>query len=126
LANELSVCILLLLQTQKHSTPDIADPLLSMRCIKGASVIEQACTLVTTMWREGYNPRTVDDDKYISFAAVKNRIGSLWTGDFAWDGVRGQISEMAQEQQDALQAFRNRKKDQKIKEAEANSLKGWH
>jgi hypothetical protein len=42
-----------------------------MKAIKGSSVIEQSCSVVLTLWREGYNPKTVTDDRYISFAAVK-------------------------------------------------------
>lgn len=121
LANEEELCILLLLQTQKHSTPDVSDPLLSMKQIKGSSVIEQACSTVLTLWREGYNPSFIDDDKYISFAVVKNRFGSLWRGDFSWEPVRGDIRSLSEEEQEELQDFRKRKKEQKAKEAEENS-----
>lgn len=117
LATEEEVCVLLLLQTQKHSTPDISDPLLSMKQIKGASAIEQDCSVVLTLWREGYNPNTVNDDKYISFALVKNRFGSLWRGDFSWDGVKGDIGSLSEEQYDDLEAFKKRKKEQRAAEA---------
>jgi KaiC/GvpD/RAD55 family RecA-like ATPase len=114
LANEMNVCSILLLQTQKHSTGEISDPLLSMRQIKGSSVIEQSCSTVLTLWREGYNPKTVEDDKYISFATVKNRFGSLWTDDFGWNGVKGDISELTEEQHGELAAFKERKRLAKI------------
>lgn len=118
LANETETSIALLLQTQKHSTPDVSDPLLSMKQIKGSSVIEQACSTVLTLWREGYSPNTVDDDKYISFAVVKNRFGSLWQGDFSWEPIRGDIKSLSEEEYEELQDFRKRKKEQKAKEAE--------
>lgn len=118
LANETETSIALLLQTQKHSTPDVSDPLLSMKQIKGSSVIEQACSTVLTLWREGYSPNTVDDDKYISFAVVKNRFGSLWQGDFSWEPIRGDIRSLSEEEYEELQDFRKRKKEQKAKEAE--------
>lgn len=121
LANETETCVTLLLQTQKHSTPDISDPLLSMKQIKGSSVIEQACSTVLTLWREGYSPTTVDDDKYISFAIVKNRFGSLWQGDFSWEPIRGDIKSLSEEQQDELKDFRKRKKEQRQKQSEENS-----
>lgn len=114
LANELNVCSLLLLQTQKHSTGEISDPLLSMRQIKGSSVIEQSCSVVLTLWREGYSPKTVEDDKYISFASVKNRFGSLWTDDFGFDGKRGAIRELTEEELGELSAFKERKRLAKI------------
>lgn len=118
LATEEEVCILLLLQTQKHSTPDISDPLLSMKQIKGASAIEQDCSVVLTLWREGYSPNTVKDDKYISFALVKNRFGSLWRGDFSWNPVKGNIRSLAEEEYADFEEFLKRKK-----EARANDQK---
>lgn len=121
LANETETCVTLLLQTQKHSTPDVSDPLLSMKQIKGSSVIEQACSTVLTLWREGYSPNTVEDDKYISFAIVKNRFGSLWQGDFSWEPIRGDIKSLSDEQYEDLQEFRKRKKEQKQKDAQENS-----
>jgi KaiC/GvpD/RAD55 family RecA-like ATPase len=113
LATELQLCVILLLQTQKHSTPDISDPLLSMKQIKGASIIEQACSTVLTLWREGYNPNYVDDDKYISFAVVKNRFGSQWRGDFSWEPVRGVIRSLTEEELEDLKEFKKRKKEEK-------------
>ena len=124
IANELEVCILLLLQTQKHSTPEVSDALLSLKGVKGSSIIEQSCTTILTLWREGYSPKYVDDDKYISFAIVKNRFGSLWSGDFSWDGVTGNISSLTEEQKYELNNFKKRKKEAKMKEVE-ESGKAW-
>lgn len=124
LANELQLCSVLLLQTQKHSTGEISDPLLSMRQIKGSSVIEQSCSTVLTLWREGYSPDTVQDDKYISFALVKNRFGSLWRDDLAWTGKTGDIYELSEEEYGELAAFKERKKLAKM-ENEKSSNKSW-
>jgi KaiC/GvpD/RAD55 family RecA-like ATPase len=120
LSNDLEVCTLLLLQTQKHSTPDISDPLLSLKGVKGSSLIEQSCSTILTLWRDGYNPKHVNDDRYISFAIVKNRFGSLWSGDFSWDGQRGDIRELTEEEKTELKEFRERKRAEKIKEQESN------
>lgn len=68
----------LLLQTQKASG-DPSSELLSMRNIKGASVIEQDSRVVITTWRVGFNPDVKGknhDDKYASFAVVKNNMGT--------------------------------------------------
>jgi hypothetical protein len=124
LANDLSVCVLLLLQTQKHSTPDVSDPLLSLKGVKGSSLIEQSCSTILTLWREGYNPKTVTDDRYISFAVVKNRFGSLWSGDFSWHGITGDICELTEEQESDLIDFRERKAKAKI-EALEKQTSGW-
>jgi KaiC/GvpD/RAD55 family RecA-like ATPase len=123
LANDLSVAVLLLLQTQKHSTPDVSDPLLSLKGVKGSSLIEQSCSTILTLWREGYNPKTVQDDKYISFAIVKNRFGSLWSGDFSWHGVTGDIRELTEEEEERLADFRNRKAEAKLEAAKQQT--GW-
>lgn len=117
-ANEMQVCILLLLQTQKHSTPDVSDPLLSLKGVKGSSLIEQSCSVILTLWREGYGPSYVEDDRYISFATVKNRFGSLWQGDFSWDGVKGNIASLTSEQRGELEDFKQRKEQMKKVEAE--------
>ena len=121
LANEEELSILLLLQTQKHSTPDVSDPLLSMKQIKGSSVLEQACSTVLTLWREGYNPNFIDDDKYISFAVVKNRFGSLWRGDFSWEPVRGIIRSLSEEERDEFEAFKERKRQDRANQARERS-----
>jgi len=121
MATEMEVCILLLLQTQKHSTPDISDPLLSMKQIKGSSAIEQNCSVVITLWREGYNPDHVADDKYISFALVKNRFGSLWKGDFHWSPIKGEITSLSEEQRDDLAEFKKRKRDSKLADIKEKS-----
>lgn len=113
LANELNVCILLLLQTQKHSTPSVSDPLLSMKQVKGSSILEQAMSVILTLWREGYDPKTVKDDKYVSFACVKNRFGSLWTDDYHWDGIRGETRELNSLEKDDLRIFREEKEANK-------------
>jgi len=124
LANELEVCILLLLQTQKHSTPEVSDPLMSLKGVKGSSVIEQSCTTILTLWREGYSPKYAEDDRYISFAIVKNRFGSLWSGDFSWNGVTGEINSLTEEQVEELRAFRKKKRDDKTAEI-LETNKAW-
>lgn len=115
IANELNICILLLLQTQKHSTPDVSDPLLSLKGVKGSSLIEQSCSAIISLWREGYGPQYIDDDRYMSLATVKNRFGSLWKGNFSWDGVKAAISEMTEEQMIEFNDFLKRKDDMKRK-----------
>lgn len=117
MATELEVCVILLLQTQKHSTPDVSDPLLSMKQIKGASAIEQNCSVVLTLWREGYSPDTTEDDQYISFALVKNRFGSLGRWDYHWDPIKGIIRGMADEEWESFEKFKQKKRQKKASEA---------
>lgn len=81
----------LLLQTQKASG-DPSHELTSMRNIKGASVIEQDCRVVLTTWRPGFNPDVKGrnpDDKFVSFACVKNNMGNTGRFDFYVDPDSG-------------------------------------
>lgn len=86
-----NVTTFLLLQTQK-AAGDPSDELLSMRNIKGASVIEQDCRVVLTTWRPGFNPDVKGfnpDDKFASFAVVKNNMGTTGRFDFHVDPKSG-------------------------------------
>lgn len=113
MANQLKVCVLLLLQTQKHSTPDVSDPLTSLKGVKGSSLIEQSCSSIITLWREAYGPEWKDYDKYISFATVKNRFGQLWQNDFTWNGIKGETTEMGEEQRRSFKKFKEFKVERK-------------
>jgi len=115
LANELEVCILLLLQPQKRAG-DPADELLSMRNIKGSSVIEQACSVIFTMWRPGFSPKNPEEDKYLTIAVVKNRMGQLGSFDFSWNGLTGDITELVEEERVELNEIRKRRALEKVKE----------
>lgn len=91
---------LLLLQTQK-AAGDPSDELLSMRNIKGASVIEQDCRVVLTTWRAGFNPDVKGfnkDDKYASFAVVKNNMGSTGRYDLHVDPYSGLYRSLTDEE----------------------------
>ncbi len=122
IANETNTCVALLLQTQKHSTPNVSDPLLSLKNVKGSSVLEQSMSSILTLWREGYSPSTVEDDNFISFAVVKNRFGSLWQGDFKWEGVTGNIRSLTEEEKERLTDFRMEKKAKRDQETKGS---GW-
>lgn len=121
LASTYDVCIILLLQPQK-SAGDPSEELLSMRKVKGASVIEQDCRVVLTMWRPGFDPRDNGSDKYASIAIVKNNMGEVKTLDYSWSGLKGELKELTKLERDALQGLRERKKQEK---EEAKSESGW-
>lgn len=108
LANDLDIAILLLLQPQKH-TGDPSCELLSMRNIKGSSTIEQACSVIFTMWRPGFNPKNKERDKYLSIAVVKNRMGGLNTWDFKWNGLTGKIEALDFSDLEDLEMLRKEK-----------------
>lgn len=107
MAKDLDVCILLLLQPQKHAgAPD--SPLRSMRNVKGSSVIEQDCRVILTLWRPGFDPQYAMDreknvDKYTTIAVVKQNMGSIGEFNFKWNGARGEISEMTANEENEFQ-----------------------
>lgn len=108
LANELELTVLLLLQPPKVAG-DPSDELLSYTKIKGSSVIQQACSVIFSMWRPGFSPKTPGDDKFVCFAVLKNRMGSLGQYEFSWDGLTGSITEMDEAGQEHLYRIRQRK-----------------
>lgn len=113
IANDLEVTILLLLQPQK-SAGDPSAELLSYRQIKGASAIEQACSIIFTMWRPGFSPKAPQDDKYLTIAIVKNRMGSIGKFDFMWDGLTGNLSEMDIMERESFDNLLERKQEEKL------------
>ena len=115
LATTYDVAILLLLQPQK-SAGDPGEELLSMRKVKGASVIEQDCRVILTMWRPGFNPQNTTDDQFMSMAVVKNNMGPVTQLDFGWDGITGDVYELNAAQRNHLQGVIDQKKEQKEEE----------
>lgn len=112
IANELEICILLLLQPQKHAGDPSAE-LLSYRNIKGSSAVEQAASVVFTLWRPGFSPKNPEEDKYMTVAVVKNRMGSLGAFDFSWNGLTGDIEELDEIQKGELNALRQKRASEK-------------
>lgn len=106
------LAVLLLLQPQK-SAGDPRDELLSMRKIKGASVIEQDCRLIMTLWRPGFDPTDSSRDKYSSIAIVKNNMGGMCQIDLGWHGVTGTFRELDSNDKKDLQNLINDVKEKK-------------
>jgi hypothetical protein len=113
IATDLDVCILLLLQTQK-SSGSVDEPLRSMRRVKGSSVTEQACSVIISLWREGFDPQNFSGDKFMTFCCVKNRLGRLFEVDTAWEGLTGTVSELPFNEEEELAELREAKRKQKV------------
>ena len=120
LASTYDVCIVVLLQPQK-SAGDPSQELLSMRNVKGASVIEQDCRVILTMWRPGFNPRNNKDDKFASVAIVKNNMGEVKTLDYKWNGLKGELTELTRFEKSELDELRSRLAAEKAEEKSS----GW-
>jgi replicative DNA helicase len=112
LANEMELTVLLLLQPTKVAG-DPSDELLSYTKIKGSSVIQQACSVILSMWRPGFSPKAPEDDKFVCFAVLKNRMGSLGHYEFSWNGLTGSITEMDEMEAAELTEIRKRKAAEK-------------
>lgn len=93
LAKKHDALVLVLLQPQK-AAGDASQELLSMRKVKGASVIEQDLRVILTAWRYGFNPSDPSRDKFMSVGIVKNNLGETAQVDFGWHGLTGQVFEM--------------------------------
>lgn len=119
LANDLDTCVMLLLQTQKQSG-DPSEPLLSMRNVKGSSVVEQACSVILTLSRPGFSASEPENDKFATVSTVKDRMGSLMSIDVGWKGLTGSFYDLEDEDYQLLKEIRERKK--LAKEAEGG---GW-
>ena len=115
LCNELELCCLLLLQPQKMAG-DPSDPLLTYRRVKGASVIEQDCRVIVSLFREGYHPQNYDEDQFISYAVLKNTMGGLGQVDCYWEGATGDVSTIDDMGKEELKKLRRRKAEKKILE----------
>lgn len=116
MANELEICVWLLLQTQK-SSGDPSDPLLSMRNVKGASAIEQACSVIVSLYRPGFSPlRGGETDKFITVSTVKDRMGEVMSEDMRWDGLTSSISELRDGDEEFLEEIRKAKAAEKSEE----------
>lgn len=114
MSNELELSTILVVQPQK-SAGTISDPLLSMRKIKGSSSLEQNASVIFSLYREGFDPKNPDTDKYLSISVLKNRMGSHFTEDFFWNGIRGTISPIDDEGRVDLESIRRKKKVEEVK-----------
>jgi replicative DNA helicase len=113
--NELELCCLLLLQPQKMAG-DPSEPLLTYRRVKGASVIEQDCRVIFSVFREGYHPQSYDEDNFITYAVLKNTMGTLGSVDCYWTGRTGSVDPIDDDGRAELKKLRKRKADKKALE----------
>lgn len=115
MANDLETCVLLLLQPPKRAG-DPSCPLLSYSDIKGAATVAQACSVVVSLWREGFHPKFIEDDRFMSFAVLKNRMGTLSQVDCGFDGLTGEVTELDEAEKQLLKELR----DKKMRERESD------
>lgn len=105
IATELDVCVILLVQPPKL-TGGAAYPLTNMYQIKGSSLVSQAMRVVIGIYREGFSPDTINDDKFITFVGLKNSMGSLFKKDCHWDGAKSEVRELTYAEEEELESLR--------------------
>lgn len=106
IANEFAICVILLTQPAKV-TGGPAEELNSYFNIKGSGLVAEASAQVITMHRPGFDPKNPSDDNFITLTVVKNRMGTLGTFDYHWEGVRGTIRELTSEEAQTLKVVRD-------------------
>jgi KaiC/GvpD/RAD55 family RecA-like ATPase len=105
IANEFGICVILLTQPAKVSGGP-SEELNSYYNIKGSGLVAEASAQVITMHRPGFDPKYPEDDNFITLTVVKNRMGTLGTFDYHWEGVRGTIRELSHEEEATLKKVR--------------------
>jgi hypothetical protein len=68
--------------------------------------------MILSVYREGFDPRHPQDDRYLTINVLKNDLGETNSFDFLWEGKRGKIYEASPEDLDDLDAIRKRRKQE--------------
>ncbi len=117
LVSDLNICLITLVQPNKFALNGGPDtPILNYTSIKGSSFLYQSFRSIISIWRPFFNPATKNDDKFLQMAILKNDLGELDMFNFGWNGKRGEIWELGEEQEDILQTLleeKNAKKENK-------------
>lgn len=108
LVNDLDICLITLVQPNKMSG-DMSEPIYSYTNIKGSSFLAQSFRIIMGVYREGYNPKVPENDKFLTINVLKNDLGEPCSLDFAWNGKRGRISDAGDEELAELEEIRKRK-----------------
>lgn len=118
IANDREVCIVTLLQPSKNfSSP--GDEIVNYNAAKGSSSIVQSLTLLLGFSRPGFNPLNPETDKFFNITCLKNRNGPLFSVDLRWEGLKGEISSLTDEDFIELKEIRERKKMEKNAKGES-------
>jgi len=123
IANELGICIFLLVQPAKISG-DPSQELTSYTQIKGSSVLGEAATIVMAMYRPGFSPKNPHEDKFLTINVVKNRMGKLSSTDLHWEGLTGRVRALNSEEKAELADVKERRKNQESGDVNPNVVGG--
>lgn len=108
IAQRREICVFSLFQPSKMSGSP-SDEVRSYNAAKGSGAISQSVSVMLGMSRPGYDPQNPESDKFVNLSCLKNRMGSLFSLDWHWDGLTGCISKMSDEDYEDLRQIRERK-----------------
>jgi hypothetical protein len=116
LAIEHNLCALSLFQPSKMSG-DPSSEIKSYRSAKGSSAIEQSLSVILGVSRPGYSPNLSESgmDKFITVNGLKNRMGPIFSLDFHWDPIKGEIRKMTPQEKIQLEQMRAELKEENDK-----------
>jgi hypothetical protein len=116
IANDRETCVVTLLQPSKiFSNP--SDEITSYQGAKGSGAIAQSLTLMLSLSRPGFSPRNPEQDKFFTINCLKNRNGGLFTVDAGWEGLKGSITELGDDERQELEMIRQKKQVEKASES---------
>lgn len=111
MAKELEVCLICLVQPPKAAHGP-GTPFNSLYDIKGSSRISEAFRVILSIYREGYSHKDYTQDRYITFRALKNTLGHLFTVDCGWNGAKSRIYSLTETEVMELENLRALKEEQ--------------
>jgi len=114
-ANVHHMCVLSLFQPNKMAGSP-SDEITSYRAAKGSSAIEQSVSTMLGMSRPGFNPNKPENDIFTTIKCLKNRMGPIFSLDYYWDGLRGSIEELSDDERKELKRLREEKAGETKKE----------
>jgi len=95
LVNDLNIAIIVIVQPNKYALSGGVDTAIrDYTKIKGSSFIYQAFRQIVSIWRPGYNPEDPKNDKFMQMAILKNDLGELDEKSYHWNGKRGFIRDL--------------------------------
>lgn len=107
LVNDMSICLITLVQPNKASG-DASVPIYSYCNTKGSAFLYQSARVIMSIHREGFSPRSIDDDKFLTLNVLKNDLGEIGSYDLGWQGKRGTVHELNQIETESLQKLRSK------------------
>jgi hypothetical protein len=112
MVNDLDICLITLLQPNKMSG-DLSQPITSYQSIKGSSFLAQSLRMILGLYREGFDPTVPGQDRFVTINVLKNDLGEPNSFDFTFDGKRGRILEISEDEREALSEIRNKIREKK-------------